>query len=155
MTTPQPSHQQARDERQDPTGQTLDTAGGEDSALLRYFREFMREHPGAEVAVIDLKDSAQARAAFPGQAGDTAMRYKLYRDQIACDSDDFGPPHGQYSTLALAMTATGLPVSAWHHRQALPGTKSSPASPARSRWTGSSSRPAPPPNSPRSRRHDR
>jgi hypothetical protein len=39
--------------------------------------------------------------------------YKLYRDETACDSDDFGPPHGEYPTLALAMVATGLPVSAW------------------------------------------
>jgi hypothetical protein len=39
--------------------------------------------------------------------------YKLYRDETACDSDDFGPPKGEYPTLALAMVATGLPVSAW------------------------------------------
>jgi hypothetical protein len=39
--------------------------------------------------------------------------YKLYRDETACDSDDFGPPYGEYPTLALAMVATGLPVSAW------------------------------------------
>lgn len=39
--------------------------------------------------------------------------YKLYRDQTACDSDDFGPPCGTYGTLPLAMVATGLPVSAW------------------------------------------
>jgi hypothetical protein len=39
--------------------------------------------------------------------------YKLYRDETACDSDDFGPPRGEFATLALAMVATGLPVSAW------------------------------------------
>jgi hypothetical protein len=39
--------------------------------------------------------------------------YKLYRDQTACDSDDFGPPHGEYLTLPLAMIATGLPAAAW------------------------------------------
>ena len=39
--------------------------------------------------------------------------YKLYRDETACDSDDFGPPYGEYPTLALAMVVTGLPVSAW------------------------------------------
>jgi hypothetical protein len=41
------------------------------------------------------------------------VTYKLYRDETACDSDDFGPPHGEYPTLARAMVATGLPVSAW------------------------------------------
>ena len=41
------------------------------------------------------------------------LKYKLYRDETACDSDDFGPPKGTYPTLALAMVATGLPVSAW------------------------------------------
>jgi hypothetical protein len=41
------------------------------------------------------------------------MPYKLYRGETACDSDDFGPPKGEYPTLALAMVATGLPVSAW------------------------------------------
>lgn len=39
--------------------------------------------------------------------------YRLYRDETACDSDDFGPPYGEYPTLALAMVAAGLPVSAW------------------------------------------
>ena len=39
--------------------------------------------------------------------------YRLYRDETACDSDDFGPPYGEYLTLALAMVAAGLPVSAW------------------------------------------
>jgi hypothetical protein len=41
------------------------------------------------------------------------MTYKLYRGETACDSDDFGPPYGEYPTLALAMVAAGLPVSAW------------------------------------------
>ncbi len=40
--------------------------------------------------------------------------YKLYRDETACDTDDFGPPRGEYPTLAMAMVAAGLPVSAWH-----------------------------------------
>jgi hypothetical protein len=39
--------------------------------------------------------------------------YKLYRDETACDTDDFGPPYGEYPTLALAMVATHLPVRAW------------------------------------------
>jgi len=39
--------------------------------------------------------------------------YKLYRGETACDSDDFGPPRGEYLTLALAMVAAGLPVRAW------------------------------------------
>jgi hypothetical protein len=39
--------------------------------------------------------------------------YKLYRDETACDTDDFGPPYGEYPTLALAMVAARLPVSAW------------------------------------------
>jgi hypothetical protein len=41
------------------------------------------------------------------------LKYKLYRDETACDSDDFGAPYGEYPTLALAMVAAGLPVSAW------------------------------------------
>jgi hypothetical protein len=40
--------------------------------------------------------------------------YMLYRGQTACDSDDFGSPVGTHGTLALAMAAAGLPVSAWH-----------------------------------------
>jgi hypothetical protein len=43
----------------------------------------------------------------------TMPTYKLYRDETACDTDDFGPPRGEYPTLALAMVAAGLPVSAW------------------------------------------
>lgn len=39
--------------------------------------------------------------------------YYLYRDETACDSDDFGPPRGEYLTLPLAMAAAGEPVAAW------------------------------------------
>ena len=48
------------------------------------------------------------------------MIYKLYRGETACDSDDFGPPYGEYLTLVLAMVATGLPVSAWRMLECLP-----------------------------------
>ncbi|HEV2450974.1 MAG TPA: hypothetical protein VGS62_03510 [Streptosporangiaceae bacterium] len=46
--------------------------------------------------------------------------YKLYRDETACDTDDFGPPYGEYPTLALAMVAAHLPVSAWHTSEFCP-----------------------------------
>jgi hypothetical protein len=49
-----------------------------------------------------------------------ASRYRLYRDETACDSDDFGPPRGVYPALALAMVATGLPVSAWQSLSCCP-----------------------------------
>jgi hypothetical protein len=54
------------------------------------------------------------RLAAPAKESGSAPGYKLYRDETACDSNDFGPPHGEYPTLALAMVAAGLPVSAWH-----------------------------------------
>ena len=52
------------------------------------------------------EEEVRAALGLPG-------KYKLYRDETACDSDDFGPPYGKYPTLALAMAAAGLPVSAW------------------------------------------
>ena len=37
------------------------------------------------------------------------MTYMLYRDETACDSDDWGPPTGEYPTLLEAMAAAGFP----------------------------------------------
>lgn len=54
----------------------------------------------------------QVRAAL-GLPPQPLAAYRLYRDETACDTRDFGPPRGEYLTLALAMVAAGLPVSAW------------------------------------------
>lgn len=39
--------------------------------------------------------------------------YRLYRDETECDSDDWGPPVGEFSTLAEAVTASGIPLKDW------------------------------------------
>ena len=41
--------------------------------------------------------------------------YRLYFDQKECDSDDWGPPRGEYPGLREAMAAAGLPgLENWH-----------------------------------------
>jgi hypothetical protein len=51
--------------------------------------------------------------ASPQMPTAAAKTYRLYRGETACDTRDFGPPRGEHLTLALAMVAAGLPVSAW------------------------------------------
>lgn len=42
------------------------------------------------------------------------MTYRLYKDQTACDSDDWGPPEGEYPALLDAMRAVpGMALSLW------------------------------------------
>lgn len=49
------------------------------------------------------------------------MRYELYVDQQACDSDDWGPPAGRFITLRSAMRAAGHPdPAAWGTGQHCP-----------------------------------
>jgi hypothetical protein len=47
--------------------------------------------------------------------------YKLYFDQQECDSDDWGPPHGEYPSLREAMAAAGLPgLENWNTMRGCP-----------------------------------
>lgn len=43
----------------------------------------------------------------------TLDKYRLYRGETACDTDDWGPPVGEYPTLLDAMRAAGVPLSCW------------------------------------------
>lgn len=76
--------------------------------------EAMGQDRPLPVALTPKALTALAGTSTPGEDSCPPGNYRLYRDETACDSDDWGPPAGVYPTVFDAMRAApGIPLGCW------------------------------------------